>query len=527
VAKYVNSTGTMYTWVRDCATDNPLAPAIEAQGRRLSYEELLDLVDRLAARLVEACARPPRAVGLLAARSLATYAGYLAALRLGATVVPLNPRIPAARNQSMCRLSGVDVVVVDDDGAALAGEVVAAGGIATVPLLRGDAATWWDESLPRPYDGPLPAGPDAVAYTLFTSGSTGEPKGVPIRHRNVGPYVAHCVDRYAAGPGARLSQAFELTFDPSVFDMFVAWCSGATLVVPQPEEILTPARFVAGSGITHWFSVPSVVSIARRLRMLRPNCMPELRWSLFAGEQLSLSQAAAWAKAAPASTIENIYGPTELTVTCVGYRLPADPADWPETSNATVPIGQGYPHLEIAVLDERGAAATDGELCVRGSQRFDGYIDPADNAGRFLRYDGDRAQPLDGPPGPDSWYRTGDRVRYEGGELVHLGRFDDQIKLHGYRIELGEIESALRRHPSVAEVVVLAVTAQDGEVDLQAFYTGEPIGDGELVRLMEDLPGYMRPRGYHHREALPTNLNGKTDRRRLAAEFAAPPGAVS
>src|SRR5439155_26175421 len=119
---------------------------------------------------------------------------------------------------------------------------------------------------------------DDVAYLLFTSGSTGTPKGVPIRHRNVAGYVAHGVERYAVGPGCRLSQTFDLTFDPSVFDLFVSWGSGATLVVPAEAEVLTPARFVTGRRITHWYSVPSVVSLARRLRGLRPGAMPDLRW---------------------------------------------------------------------------------------------------------------------------------------------------------------------------------------------------------------------------------------------------------
>ena len=517
MAKFIDPAGTLYTWVRDCAADHQLAPAIEVAGRTLSYEELLDLVERLAGHLVLARGSTPRAVGLLASRSLAAYAGYLAALRCGATVVPLNPRFPAARNRRMCELSGVDVVVVDDAGAAQATDVVAGGTITAVPLLTD---TPWPDGHGDP---PTVVDPDAVAYTLFTSGSTGEPKGVPIRHRNVGPYLRHCIDRYGAGPGSRLSQTFDLTFDPSVFDMFVSWCSGATLVVPQADEVLTPARFVARAGITHWFSVPSVVSIARRLRMLRPNCMPDLRWSLFAGEQLTLAQARAWAAAAPDSVLENIYGPTELTVTCVGHRLPADETTWPATSNATVPIGEVYPQLDGIVLDEHGVAAQDGELCVRGPQRFDGYLDPAHNAGRFLRYENGRALPHDGVPTPDCWYRTGDRVRFEDGALVHLGRFDDQIKIHGYRVELGEIESALRAHPGIADVVVLAVTAQDGNAELHAVYTGEPLADDAIDALLADLPEYMRPRGRHHRDALPTNANGKVDRRVLAAGLATPP----
>jgi amino acid adenylation domain-containing protein len=508
VAQFIDPGGTLYTWVSTCARTHPQEPALEVRGVRLTYASLLDLAERLAGRLVEAAGgRVPRAVGLLAGRSLATYAGYLAALRCGAVVVPLNPRFPDARNRRMCQLSEVDVLVTDGEATPAAAAVVA--------LPDG-----WHESLGgTPWDGPVPGDPDAVAYTMFTSGSTGEPKGVPIRHRNLAAFLAACVDRYEAGPGSRLSQTFELTFDPSVFDMFVSWCSGAALVVPQADEILAPARFVNDFAITHWYSVPSVISLAGRLRGLRPGSMPGLRWSLFAGEQLTLAQARAWADAAPRSTLENLYGPTELTVTCVGHRLPADRSAWPQTSNGTVPIGRAYPHLQAVLLDPDGHAGDEGELCVRGPQRFHGYIDPADDAGRFLVHEDGATRPHQGRPAADSWYRTGDQVRVEAGELVHLGRLDDQIKISGYRIELGEIETALRRHPAVADVVVLGRPAEAGETVLHAVYTGAPAPDEELTALLRDLPWYMRPNHFHFRAELPVNVHGKTDRRRLGADI--------
>jgi non-ribosomal peptide synthetase component F len=302
--------------------------------------------------------------------------------------------------------------------------------------------------------------------------------------------------------------------------MFVAWLSGATLVVAQPGDTMAPVRYVVDNQITHWFSVPSVISLARRLRTLRPGCMPSLRWSLFAGEQLTLDQALAWADAAPHSTLENLYGPTELAVTCAEYRLPADRARWPRTSNHTVPIGRVYPHLDGVVLDDEGLPADDGELCVRGAQRFDGYLDPAQDDGRFLAFAGVRAGPASEPPGPADWYRTGDRVRREGDALVHLGRFDDQVKIHGCRVELGEVESVLRRHEGVQDVVVLALPAGGpAQVELFAIYTGADVGEPALAELVaQRLPSYMAPRRYHHVDRFPVNDNGKIDRRRLASE---------
>jgi amino acid adenylation domain-containing protein len=503
---------TLGTWFRRTVRRVPDAVALEVGEERLTYAGLDELAGRVAAMVLAAVEGRPRAVGLCGSRSVAAYAGYLGALRAGAAVVPLHPGAPPDRNQAICRAAAVEVVIADDAGAACSDDLMAATSAAAVRL----AGEGWRGGRPARQVQDEPGRPDDVAYVLFTSGSTGRPKGVPIRHRHLADYLPHCLERYEVGPGCRLSQTFDLTFDPSVFDMFVAWCGGATLVVPRPEDVLTPAAFVAGRGITHWFSVPSVISLARRLRGLRPGSMPDLRWALFAGEPLTLDAAAAWAAAAPNARVENLYGPTELTITCTGYRLPAELADWPRTANGTVPIGRPLPHLEALVLTEEGVEDAEGELCVRGSQRFDGYLDAADNRGRFVRFEGGAASPSPALPAAADWYRTGDRVRWRQGELVHLGRTDDQVKISGYRIEPGEVECALRDHPGVDEVVVVPVEGGRGQVALRAVYTGRPGVERDLeAHARRRLPAYMVPAEFRHVPGLPVNANGKIDRRRL------------
>ncbi|ACZ86435.1 AMP-binding protein [Streptosporangium roseum] len=504
---------TLYEWFARSAGRHPDAVALEVGGRSLTYRRLDELAGRLARRLTDARGARPEVVGLLASRSVVAYGGYLAALRLGAAVVPLSPSFPAARNLLMCAGAGVDLVVLDEEG-GVQFEEVGAGGAGCAVRLTGEVA-----DLPGDGLDPCPAISDEVAYVLFTSGSTGVPKGVPIPHRNLDGYLARHIAWYEAGPGSRFSQTFDLTFDPSVFDMFVAWGSGSALVVPSRHDLLAPAEYVSRNGITHWFSVPSIVSMARRLDALPPGSMPSLRWSLFAGEQLTLGHAGAWADAAPNSVIENLYGPTELTVTCTRYRLPADRGDWPETANGTVPIGTVHDHLDSIILDGDGRPADDGELCVGGVQRFPGYLDPRQNAGRFVALNDGRGVVYDGaePLTGRHWYRTGDRVAGEGGHLVHLGRVDDQVKVRGYRIEPGEIEAALRRHADVLDVAVVPVTAGDGEVDLLAAYTGGPVPGGELAALVRRiLPAHMTPSAFVNLRDLPLNPNGKTDRKRLA-----------
>jgi amino acid adenylation domain-containing protein len=537
----VESRDTLFTWFRESARAHPDVPAIDMRGAAVSYRELLDIVERLAARVAAAAGGPPRQVGLLVSRSLAGYAGYLAALRLGAVVVPLNPAFPPARNRTICHATGVEVIVVDDDGMPAAGDVLAGTGWTAVVLESGAgghkagrelgercgfglATPCWLDGLPdEPWSGAYQGVPDGVAYVLFTSGSTGEPKGVPIRHRNVCPCIAYSVDRYGVGPGCRVSHVFDLTSDPSVIDMFMALSAGATLVVLDGDDLLTPARSVAEKGITHWNSVPSLISIARRLRTLPPGSMPGLRWAVFGGEQLRFEQVEVWAAAAPNCTIENVYGPTELAINCALYRIPTDRRHWPRTPNGTVPIGRIHPHLRAVILGEDGAESDEGELCVQGPQRFDGYLDPDRNPGRFVRYDGRNATvPCEGSPPADAWYRTGDRVwRDATGVMVHLGRLDDQVKIGGFRIELGEIESVLCSHPRVREAVVVAVRRDGGESRLAAAYTGDVADHGELAGFVQDrLPNFMVPRRYHHLAEIPVTASGKTDRRRLATQLA-------
>ncbi len=487
----------------------PDRTALEVAGEHFSYAELHDLAERTAALLLTGSGDRPARVGLLANRSVAAYAGYLAAQRLGATTVPLGPDQPPARTAAVVAAAGVDVVLAERDTALPCRVVVfdpAAPAAANLPEHRG--------------------GPDDVAYILHTSGSTGTPKGVPILHRNVSALLDHAIARYEIGHDSRLSQTFDLTFDPSVWDLFTAWSTGAALVVPDRNELVRPARFIAGRGITHWFCVPSIITYAQRLGDLAANSMPTLRWSLFCGEPLTVRQAAAWREAAPDSVLGNLYGPTELTVICVEYTLPARPQEWPAPANGTVPIGTVHPHLDALVLDEDGLPAEEGELCVRGPQRFPGYVRPEENAGRFVHFDGHRARVYreTAAPPDEVYYRTGDRVLAEGTTLLHLGRLDHQVKISGHRVEVGEVEAALRDVPGVAEAVVIPLTDAGGQTTLQAVYSGVPCDPVRLrTALGRRLPGYMLPRGFTRLETLPLNANRKVDRRAVAALLADSP----
>ncbi|WP_030869466.1 amino acid adenylation domain-containing protein [Streptomyces sp. NRRL S-37] len=495
---------------RRAALHHPEHEALRTGPYRLTYAQLQAAAEYIAQTLRAEGMSPGARIGLLADRTVTSYSGYLAIQMVGATVIPLNPSFPAARNTAIASAAGLSAVVADGT----------AGGEQRLPA---PVIHFNSESLSSTTPGgpftPAPVRPDDLAYILFTSGSTGTPKGVPIKHRNVASYVQYTRERYGIGPGSRISQTFDLTFDPSVFDMSSAWTTGATLVVPSREDVLDPVRFVNDQALSHWFSVPSLISLASRLRKLTPSAMPTLRHSLFAGEALTLTQARAWQTAAPHSEITNLYGPTEMTVTCTEYRLPADPAEWPITPNGTVPIGTPHPGHDIDILDQDLRRADEGELVIRGPQRFPGYLDPTADTGRFA--DPSSARPFHSQrhQAPDNnwYYRTGDRVRWHDGVLLHLGRLDEQVKIHGYRIELGEIEAALREQPGIHDAIVVSVKRSAVRTELRAAYVGEADSSTATERLRQRLPAYMMPSTMTRLDALPLNANGKVDRRAIAA----------
>ncbi|MFI9811619.1 AMP-binding protein [Saccharothrix variisporea] len=514
---------SLYERFRTAARANPDRMALEVNGVDLTYAALENAAEWMSARMVEALGgASPTKVGLLTSRCAVSYVAYLAALRLGATAVPLNPAAPALRNLTITEDAGLELTVVDDTSGADASEYRQKTP-GQVLDLTGDR---WRPML-SPHGGDVPPqaerGPDDVAYLIFTSGTTGKPKGVQVTHDCMDSFLDEIVPRFGFGPGARVSQTFEMSFDGSVIEIFGALASGSTLCVAQHSDVFTPVKFVNEKQLTHWLSVPSLISFAKRLRALAPGSMPTLRSSQFGGEGLTFEQAEAWSAAAPNSKVQNCYGPSEATVIVTGYVVPRDRAAWPEVSNRYIPLGHPFPNVDWVLLDEDLRIADDGELCLRGRQRFPGYLDPGENVGRFVRFEDGRGALYDGsePLTPQHYYRTGDRCRIEHGELVLLGRIDEQVKIRGNRVELGEIESALRKHPAVVEVVVITVTAADGEVDLHALYTGAEVPAAEFAELLGGLPRYMHPRGFHRRETIPLTTVGKVDRKKLTAEFEA------
>jgi amino acid adenylation domain-containing protein len=448
-------------------------------------------------------------VAILSGRTPTAFAGVLAALAAGRTYVPLNVNFPPARNRLILELSGAGAIIVDQQGLEQLPSILTAEHPEIVIVADDPSSTLAPGSLqPQPEQVP----DDSLAYVMFTSGTTGLPKGVAVTHRNVTSFITTMMDRYSLTEHDRLSQMFDLTFDLSVFDMFMTWEAGACLCCPSPAELLNPSSFVTSNRLTVWFSVPSVAVFMRRLSKLPRGCFPDLRWSLFCGEPLPAEIARAWAEAADASRVENLYGPTELTVACTGYRWQGDTSRT-ECVHGLVPIGEPFPGLEAIVVDpslREVPAGDDGELLVAGDQVSAGYWN--DDVRTQAGY-------VTPPDRSGTYYRTGDVVRRPShtGPLCYLGRVDSQIKVLGHRVELLEIEAALRAASGSDSVAAIGwPRTASGAAAVVAYIGGEGV-DGRRVRsaLTAVLPSYMVPREVRAMPELPLNANGKIDRRAL------------
>jgi len=430
-------------------------------------------------------------IAVLGEREVPTYRAYLAALYAGATVVPLSMDFPPERNAEIVRQAGVRCVVhTDRRGDPLVEAQLAA--MSDVALVDGLVLPTVAYGTPCRH-----VSPDAVAYLIFTSGSTGRPKGVGLTHRNVDAFLTGTLPKFAVGPGDVFSQCHGLTFDFSVFEMWVAWSTGAALSAVSRIQSLDPPDMQARHGVTVWACTPSLIEAAAAACHLAAGSMPGLRYVVIGGEPLSPSTLLLARASAPNAIIDNVYGPTETTVWATTYRIPPD---GPFPADRIVPIGTPMPAVDVRV-------STIGELLLAGPQVFRGYLDPALDATKFAEADG------------RSWYRTGDLVdRDECGLLHHRGRVDDQVKIRGYRVELGEIEQTASR--LLGGTRTAAVRIAEGPADMEVvLFVEAPVVDEPALRqeLGHVLPGYMVPGKVIAIESFLLTAHAKLDRARLAA----------
>ena len=510
------------------AEEFPASAAIDVGGHEVTYSQLAERAKRLAATIQKTAwldGVPMTAVFVY--RSQTAYSAVLGALMAGHAYVPLNRTFPVERTRLMLQKSMCRSVIVD---AGSEGQLVKLLEGMTLPLviICPDATNVTELSTQFPahrFVGadqladanqwrPANVAPDSIAYLLFTSGSTGEPKGVMVSHANVLHYVRCVTGRFGFNSNDRASQTFDLTFDLSAHDMFVTWETGGCVCCPTRKQLIKPDQYINDARLTVWFSVPATAAFMRRLGVLRPDMYPGLRVSLFCGEALPSDTARQWALAAPNSVIENLYGPTELTIACTGYRWDNETSP-AECEHGIVPIGQPFEGMDALVVDENldeVPHGMSGELVATGPQLSPGYWQNEEMTRRtFVQISGKAAK----------YYRTGDRVlrRATDGVLVYLGRLDNQIKILGHRVELGEIEGVIRQVSGVEGVVALGWPLTAGGAEAIEVFIETDYSDASALRteLKEKLPVYMLPRHVRILRCFPKNQNGKYDRKALQA----------
>jgi amino acid adenylation domain-containing protein len=486
--------------------------------RELSYAELDARSSSLAAALAAHGVAPGDRVGLLLEKSIEAVIAIYGALKAGAVYVPLDDQAPVHRLAYIARDAGMRCVVSSDTKAGVCRELLVQG--APLETVIGAGANAEEDSerhvewLPwSAVEGfaaeapPVASDPDALAYILYTSGSTGEPKGVMLSHANCRAFVDWAAQEVGVTPEDRLSSHAPFHFDLSTFDLFAAARGGASVVLVPRDLSIFPvmlARFIAEQAITVWYSVPSALTALVLRGELEATPLPALRVVIFAGEVFPIKYLARLMELVPEPRYLNFYGPTETNV-CTWHEVPRGALPTVE-----LPIGVPLPGVTAAIELEDGTLAPDGELgelVIGGPTVMHGYWNDAERTARSLSLeDGVRH------------YRTGDLVRRRSdGELLFAGRRDSQIKTRGYRVELGEIEAALSAIDGVVEAAVIAVPDETITNRLKAFVvTSGPVAEAQLARLCRQrLPSHMIPDEFELRPELPKSSTGKVDRRAL------------
>jgi len=491
----------------------PENPALVLDDKVFSYSELASLAARIAGWL--AASAPADSgkthVAVIASRSLEAYAGILGACWSGAAYIPINPKLPALTLRQILEVAQPRAMIVDRAGWARLDE---AGAIDDVPVLPPGSLQGASvlDGIPA-LEQPVPIPGDRAAYVIFTSGTTGAPKGVIIRADSVRHFLDYGRSVYQLDCRDRFSSYSEVSFDFSVLDLWLAWDSGASLHVVPEAQVLCPAKFIREHQLTFWASVPSVIGFMDRLKQLKEGSFPWLRVSYFCGEALPLAAALAWQRAAPNSVVDNHYGPTESTVACSVERLSNPPRTTP--GRDIIPIGRAYPGMRLAIVDEAARflpPGETGELALSGPQIAAGYLGaPELTQARFRE--------LEHPEfGSSRWYLTGDlALEDSGGTFHHLGRVDYQVKILGHRIELEEVDAHLREVCGCGSAAAVAWPMHHGTADgVVAFVAGASLGPGEIMtRLKARLAPYAMPREIIFLPSLPLTQNGKTDRKAL------------
>ena len=475
------------------------SPAILCGDAAFTYEDVEKRANRLAHSLKKHGARPGMFIGIYFDRSEKPLIAILAVLKAGAAYVPIDPQFPLERIRYILANTNAAILLTEralSDAAPSFFE-------GTTIVIDADSGAIGNEPFARISRNESGVTPDDLCYIMFTSGTTGRPKGVMTRHRNVVGFASSFNEICALSPADRVYQGFSLGFDGSVEEMWMAFSNGAALVVGTPDVVRygnEVARLITEKNVTYFSTVPTFLSMISE-------DLPTVRLLVVSGEQCPAELVEKWAY--NGRRMLNVYGPTETTVNATAAQC---------APGKKISIGKPLIGYDIHILDEKQspvAHGETGELYIGGVGVSCGYMNSPDSTKKSFV-----PNPLKGSDPGVVLYRTGDLVRYnEENELIFLGRIDTQVKIRGYRIELSEIESVLLEHPMVQSAAV-KVHERSGLKELAAFIVVKeksgPLDAGDIGALLHKrLPAYMIPAYLDVLAELPTLINGKINRVRL------------
>ncbi|SKA48771.1 amino acid adenylation domain-containing protein, partial [Chitinophaga eiseniae] len=473
------------------ALEHPENTALVFGDTVYSYGGLDEWSARIAAYILQHTSRSqPLFIGVMMHRSAALVAAVLGILRAGAAYVPIDPAYPADRKKSIVADTQCPLIITDDDASATGIEICSIVNIATVTAV----------TAARPLPQVVPAD---VAYVIFSSGTTGKPKGIMIQHQAILNLLYWYNERYDLAAGAKIAQLTNIAVDIAFQEIFSSLMNGLPLYIPRQEEQQDRHVFV------EWLKHHEISFIQLIPDMLATYLqdiprITTLKQILCGGDKLSESLKDEIVS--KGYTLYNIYGQTETAIDTVGaicrYGEPMCFNDY-------------VPNYDVYILDEHGHLCPEyvaGEICTGGQGLALGYLhNPVLTAERFIAHPFEPGRRL---------YRTGDRARrMPDGSILLLGREDEQVKIRGYRIELGEIEGLLQRFPGIDNAAVIVKEDSTGEKQLAAFLAGSGQLDIQACRayVKEHLPSYMLPDHFLQLDKLPLTDTGKIDRKRLAA----------
>jgi len=489
---------------------NRTALIYPATGERITYGELNQLVDHITGVLWAKGLRQGQVAAMFHDKSPAAFAAMLACLRLGIIYTNLDPDSPWERLRKIIDTCQPSVIINAFQEMPFGANLEAAG-FRNALHLRDMQLPAGSESLPD-Y---CKIGGGSPAYIMFTSGSTGMPKGAVMSHANLLGFIAWARDRFAITPEDVLTNVNPIYFDNSVFDFYSAIFSGAALVPiasDQVRDMRLLVRLIDGAGCTIWFSVPSLLVYLLTTRALTEVNFPAIRKIIFGGEGFPKTRLRQLHNLFGArAELENVYGPTECTCICSAHTIST--SDF-EDIHSLAPLGLLAQNFDYEILPRDETDPDSGELFLRGPQVGLGYYnDPERTARSFVQNPRHALY-------ADAGYRTGDIVRRDAQGWLHFrGRADFQIKHMGYRIELEEIEAALNTLPGIRECAVIYQSLSEGLGQIIAFVASGTHATSEelLSKVVALVPSYMVPRRMILLDVLPKNSSGKIDRVALQA----------